>query len=107
MIMKEWSKPIGKFTSGCIMALFIMASSLAQSQDKDGCQSCCKEVYGTCKEGKLADCDARYDKCLGKCLQGVKSGKTVPHVAEPPKTLIPEIPPSPEKLKELKKQQPQ
>jgi hypothetical protein len=101
---------MSRFACGCMMALIIMASSLAQSQDKDSCRSCCKEVYGTCKEGNLADCDARYDKCLEKCLHGVKtmdprkSGKTVPNVEEPPKTLIPEIPPNPEKLKELKKQ---
>jgi hypothetical protein len=62
-------------------------------------------VYGTCKEGKLTNCDARYDKCLDKCLQGGKNVKTVPKVEEPPKTLIPDIPANPEKLKELKKQQ--
>jgi len=100
---------MSRFTSGCIIALIIMTSSLAQSQDKDNCRSCCKEVYGTCKEGNLTNCDARYDKCLEKCLHGEKtmdrrkSGKTVPKVEEPPKTLIPEIPPNPEKLHELQK----
>jgi hypothetical protein len=34
-----------------------------------------------------------------------KSGKTAPQVVEPPKTLIPDIPANPEKVKELKKQQ--
>jgi len=92
------------------MTLIIMASSLAQSQDSDSCRTCCKEVYGTCKEGKLTNCDARYDKCLEKCLHDAKSmnrrknGKTAPKAEEPPKTLIPEIPPNPEKMKELKKQ---
>lgn len=97
-----------RFTSGCIMTLIIMASSLAQSQGSD-CRTCCKEVYGTCKEGNLTNCDDRYDKCLEKCLNEGKSldrrksGKTVPNVEEPPKTLIPEIPPNPEKMQELKK----
>jgi hypothetical protein len=100
---------MSRFASGCIMTLIIMASSLAQSQDSDSCRTCCKEVYGTCKEGKLTDCDARFDKCLEKCLHEGKSmdrrksGKTVPKVEEPPKTLIHEIPPNPEKLQELKK----
>ena len=100
-----------RFISGCIMALIIITSSLAQSQDKVTCRSCCKEVYGICKEGNLPNCDARYDKCLEKYIHGEKtmdrrdSGKSVPQVEEPPKTLIPEIPPNPEKLKELKKQQ--
>ena len=98
---------MSRVISGCIMVLIIMASSLVQSQDKDTCRSCCKEVYGTCKEGNLPDCDARYDKCLEKFLPGEKtidhrkSGKAVPKVEEPPKTLIPEIPPNPEKLQEL------
>jgi hypothetical protein len=102
---------MSRYISGCIMALIIMTSSSAQSQEKDTCRSCCKEVYETCKEGKLPNCDARFDKCLKKYLQGGKtmdrgkSGKTVPQVEEPPKTLIPEIPANPEKLKELKKQQ--
>ena len=101
---------MNRFTGGCIMTLIIMASSLAQSQDSDSCRTCCKEVYGTCKEGKLTNCDARYDKCLEKCLHDAKSmdrrenGKTAPKAEEPPKTLIPEIPPNPEKMKELKKQ---
>ena len=101
---------MGRFTSGCIMTLIIMATSLAQSQDSGSCRTCCKEVYGTCKEGNLTNCDARYDKCLEKCLHDGKSmdrgksGKTVPKVEEPPKTLIPEIPPNPAKLQELKKQ---
>jgi hypothetical protein len=100
---------MSRFTSGCIMTLILMASSLAQSQDNDNCRTCCKEVYRTCKEGNLADCDARYDKCLEKCLHEGKSmdrgksDKTVPGVEEPPKTLIPEIPPNPEKMQELKK----
>ncbi len=100
---------MSRLTSGCIMTLIIMATSLAQSQNGDSCRTCCKEVYGTCKEGKLADCDARYDKCLQKCLHegksmdGGKSGKTAPNVEGPPKTLIPEIPPNPEKMQELKK----
>jgi hypothetical protein len=34
-----------------------------------------------------------------------KSGKTVPQVEEPPKTMIPDIPANPEKVKELKKQE--
>jgi hypothetical protein len=105
MNKKKWRISMSRFTSGCIMALFIMTSSLAQSQDKDTCRSCCKEVYGTCKEGNLTNCDVRYDKCLEKCLHGEKSGKSVPKVEEPPKTLIPEIPPNPEKLQELKKKQ--
>ena len=111
MNMKKWRLFMSRFISGCIIALIIMASSLAQSQDKDTCRSCCKEVYGTCKEGNLPDCDARYDKCLEKCLHGEKtmdprkSGKTVPKVEEPPMTLIPEIPANPEKLQELKKKQ--
>ena len=102
---------MSRFISGCIIVLVIMASSLAQSQDKDTCRACCKEVYGTCKEGNLPDCDARYDKCLKKYLHGGKtrghptSGKTVPQVEEPSKTQIPEIPANPEKLKELKKSQ--
>jgi len=102
---------MNRFITGFIMALIIMASSLAESQDKDSCRSCCKEVYGTCKEGNLPDCNARYDTCLEKCLQREKamdrgkSGMAVPNVVEPPKTLIPEIPPDPEKLQELKKQQ--
>jgi hypothetical protein len=89
------------------MALIIMASSLAQPQDMDTCRSCCKEVYVTCKEGNLPDCDARYDKCLHgeKTMDRSKSGKTVPKMEQPPKTLIPEIPPNPEKLQELKKKQ--
>jgi hypothetical protein len=111
MNKKKWRPSMSRFISGCIIALIIMTSSLAQSQDKDTCRSCCKEVYGTCKEGKLPDCDARYDKCLEKYLPGEKtmdrrkSGKTVPQVVEPPKTLIPDIPANPEKLKEIKKQQ--
>jgi hypothetical protein len=111
MNMKKRRISMSRFISGCIMALIIMASSLAQSRDKDTCRSCCKEVYGTCKEGNLPDCDARYDKCLEKCLHGEKtmdprkSGKTVPKVEEPPMTLIPEIPANPEKLQELKKKQ--
>ena len=102
---------MSRFIIGFIIALIIMASSPAQSQDKDTCRSCCKEVYGTCKEGNLTDCDARYDKCLKKYLHGEKtmdrrkSGKSVPKVEEAPKTLIPEIPANPEKLQELKKQQ--
>ncbi|MBK5274902.1 MAG: hypothetical protein JJE30_07610 [Desulfuromonadales bacterium] len=102
---------MSRFISGCIMALSIIASSPAQSQDKDTCRSCCKEVYGTCKEGNLPDCDTRYDKCLEKYLHGEKtmdhrkSGKTVPKVEGPPLTLIPEIPANPEKLQELKKKQ--
>ena len=102
---------MSRYISGCIMALIIMTSSLAQSQDKDTCRSCCKEVYETCKEGHLSDCDARYDKCLKKYLHGEKtmdhrkSGKTVPQVEEPAKTLIPDIPANSEQLKELKKQQ--
>ena len=102
---------MNRLIGGCIMALIITASTPAWSQDMDSCQSCCKEVYGTCKEGKLPDCDTRYDKCLEKCLQGGKtmepgkSGKPVPKIEEPPKTLIPDIPPNPEKLEELKKQQ--
>ena len=109
--MKKWRISMSRVISGCIMILIIMASSLVQSQDKDTCRSCCKEVYGTCKEGNLPDCDARYDKCLKKYLLGEKtmdrhkSSKTVPQVEEPAKTLIPDIPSNPEKLKELKKQQ--
>lgn len=111
MNMKKWRLSMSRFISGCIIVLVIMASSLAQSQDKDTCRSCCKEVYGTCKEGNLPDCDARYDKCLKKYLHSEKtmdrrkSGKTVPQVEEPSKTLIPDIPANPEKVKELKKQQ--
>jgi hypothetical protein len=95
---------MSRFLSGCILALIIVTSSPARSQDKETCQSCCKEVYATCKEGKLADCDARYDKCLGKCLHNENGGKSVPKIEGPPKTLIPEIPPNPEKLQELRKQ---
>jgi hypothetical protein len=68
-------------------------------------------VYGTCKEGNLPDCDARYDKCLKKYLHSEKtmdlrkSGKPVTQVEEHSKTLIPDIPANPEKVKELKKQQ--
>ncbi len=100
-----------RFISGCSMALIIMTAALARSQDKDTCRSCCKEVYGVCKEGSLPDCDSRYDTCLEKCLHGKKtmdrhkSGKTAPVVVEPPKTLIPEIPAKPEKLRELEKKQ--
>lgn len=87
---------------GSSLILFlIMSASPAHAQDLQSCRACCKEVYGTCKEGNLGGCDARYNDCLKKCLD-TSTGAT-PKTEQPPKTTIPEIPPNPKELEELKK----
>ncbi len=93
------------FTRSCILILLIVSASLAQAEHTDSCRACCKEVYGVCKEGHLARCDARYNECMKRCLQKdiLKDNGTTPKTEQPPTTIIPEIPPNREKLEDLKK----